>query len=64
MPAIRIPLRPTDKDIVLDLQPLIDRCYEVGRYCEGRFAEDPEPPFPPEEAVCVDERLREAGLRA
>ncbi len=63
VPAIRIPLRPEDKDIVLDLQPLIDRCYEVGRYYEGRFAENPEPPFPADEAAWVDERLREAGLR-
>ena len=63
VPAIRIPLRPTDKDIVLDLQPLIDRCYEVGRYYEGRFAENPGPPFPADEAAWVEERLRAAGLR-
>ena len=64
VPAVRIPLRPTDKDIVLDLQPLIDRCYEVGRYYEGHFEENPEPPFPADEAAWVDEQLRAAGLRA
>ncbi len=64
VPAVRIPLRPTDKDIVLDLQPLIDRCYETGRYYEGHFEEDPEPPFPADEAAWVDEQLRAAGLRA
>lgn len=63
LPAIRIPLRPTDADIVLDLQPLIDRCYELGRYDKGRFDKTPEPPLSTEEAGWVDERLRAAGLR-
>ena len=64
LPAIRIPLRPTDRDIVLDLQPLIDRCYEVGRYYSDQPNEIPGPPFPPDEAAWVEERLRAAGLRA
>jgi len=64
IPAFSIPLRDTDRDIVLDLQPLVDRCYEVGRYYTGKFDADPEPPFSPEDAMWVDERLREAGLRA
>jgi len=63
IPAFRIPLRETDKDIALDLQPLLDRCYEVGRYYTGRFDELPQPPFPPDEAEWVIERLRAAGLR-
>lgn len=32
LPAIRIPLRPNDRDVALDLQVLIDQCYERGRY--------------------------------
>lgn len=64
LPAVRIPLRPSDPDLVLDLQPLIDRCYEMGRYYKGSFDEIPDPPFPPEEAAWVEERLRTAGLRA
>jgi hypothetical protein len=64
LPAFRIPLRASDKDIVLDLQPLIDECYEVGRFYLGSFEEDPAPPFPPEDAAWVDERLRTAGLRS
>ena len=64
LPAIRLPLRRTDQDIVLDLQPLIDRCYELGRYYKGRFDEVPDPPFAPDEAAWVDECLRAAGLRA
>lgn len=32
LPAIRVPLRRTDLDAALDLQVLIDQCYERGRY--------------------------------
>lgn len=32
LPVIRIPLRKGEKDVFIDLQPLIDRVYEFGRY--------------------------------
>ena len=32
LPAITIPLRPDEKGIKLELQPLLDRCYRNGRY--------------------------------
>jgi len=32
--AIRIPLRQKDRDVALDLQPLIDHVYETGRYAK------------------------------
>ena len=32
LPAVRVPLREGDPEVVLDLQPLIDRCYAIGRY--------------------------------
>ncbi len=32
LPTIRVPLRPTDAGVVLDLQPLIDQCHERGRF--------------------------------
>ena len=32
LPTIRIPLRVTDPDLPLALQPLVDRCYTTGRY--------------------------------
>lgn len=32
LPNIPIPLRPTDRDIVLELQPIFDDCYRDGRY--------------------------------
>src|SRR5438445_7084177 len=32
LPGIPIPLRQSDRPVVLDLQALIDRCYHNGRY--------------------------------
>jgi len=32
LPNIPIPLRPSERDVVLELQPLIDECYRDGRY--------------------------------
>ncbi|PYS38752.1 MAG: hypothetical protein DMG14_16450 [Acidobacteria bacterium] len=32
LPRLAIPLRPTDADVILDLQPLLDRVYDIGGY--------------------------------
>ena len=64
VPAFRVPLRETDRDIVLDLQPLIDRCYEVGRYFLEHHEADSIDPFPADEAAWVNEKLQATGLRA
>ena len=63
LPCIRIPLRSTDADVVVDLQPLIDQCHERGRYHLLDYRLDPDPAFPPEEAAWVDHVLREHGMR-
>lgn len=34
LPAIRVPLRPSDSDVPLDLQALVDTAYEKGRYSD------------------------------
>lgn len=62
LPNIRIPLRPTDSDVVLQLQPLLDECYERGRY-RMNYQQPPEPPLPAEDEAWVDQLLREQGLR-
>ena len=49
--AIPIPLRPEDKDVLLDLQPLINQVYENGRYGEEiDYREKLEPPLLRQEA--------------
>lgn len=52
--AIPIPLRPTDADVLLDLQPLVDQVYETGRYSEDIDYDEPlVPPLSPEDAEWV-----------
>jgi hypothetical protein len=62
LPAIRVPLRPTDADVVLDLQPLIDQCHERGRYHLLNYRLPLEPPLPPEDAAWADQLLRQHQL--
>jgi hypothetical protein len=63
LPAIRVPLRPTDSDVVVDLQPLINQCHERGRYHLLNYRLELDPPLSPEEAVWVDEILRAHAMR-
>ena len=58
LPAIPIPLRPTDSDVLLDLQPLIDLLYENGRYSEDiDYSEPLRPPMSPDEAEWMTQLL-------
>jgi hypothetical protein len=45
LPDVRIPLRPDDEDILLELQPLVDQAYRNGRYF--RTLDYTQPPNPP-----------------
>jgi hypothetical protein len=58
LPAVRVPLRRTDPDVALDLQLLIDPCYERGRYGSViDYSKEPYPPLPEEEAGWAREIL-------
>ena len=63
LPAIPVPLRPTDEELKLDLQPLVATCYRNGRYDTIDYRAEPIPPLAPPEAVWSDELLRAAGRR-
>jgi hypothetical protein len=63
LPSIRVPLRPSDADVTADLQPLIDQCHDRGRYHLLNYRLELRPPLSPEEAVWVDQVLREHKLR-
>ena len=63
LPVIRVPLRPTDADVILDLQPLIDQCHERGRYHLLDYRLALEPPLPPEDAAWTEELLRQQQVR-
>ncbi len=58
LPAIRVPLRHTDPDAALDLQVLVDQCYERGRYGSAiDYSKPPCPPLPEDEAAWAKELL-------
>lgn len=63
LPNIRIPLRPFEADVVLQLQPLIDDCYRDGLFHRTDYQRDPAPPLPAADAQWLDNLLRERGLR-
>jgi hypothetical protein len=63
LPAIAIPLRPTDADVPLDLQPLIDRCYETGAYDDLDYSRAPRPPLEPDAEAWADDLLHDKRLR-
>jgi hypothetical protein len=62
LPAIRVPLRPSEPDVVADLQPLIDQCHERGRYHLLNYGLELEPPLPTEDAAWANQVLREHQL--
>jgi hypothetical protein len=64
LPAIRIPLRQADQDVALDLQALIDRCYEEARYDDDiDYHAEPEPSLDADDARWADALLRDCGRR-
>jgi hypothetical protein len=56
--AIRIPLRPADEDVVLELQPLIEQAYHRGRYGTIDYTRPIDPPWTSDEAAMADQILK------
>jgi len=65
LPTLKIPLRPGDADVPLDLQALVEQCYRNGAY-EGTldYAVAPDPPLLGADREWADEWLQEKGFRA
>ena len=63
LPTIRIPLRKRDADVHLNLQELVTKSYEHGRYDDIDYKAEPKPPLDSEGARWADALLRERGLR-
>lgn len=59
LPNIAIPLRPTDADVVLELQPLLDECYRRGRYGSIDYRRPLHPSFAEEDQRWIEELLKE-----
>ena len=62
LPIVRVPLRPSDPDVTLELQPLINQCHERGRYYSLKYDSALDPPLSPEEAAWADKLLRDHQL--
>ena len=62
LPIIRVPLRDGDPDGPLDLQHLIDRCYENGRYFLHDFSQALTPSLQPRDAEWINDCLQAADL--
>jgi hypothetical protein len=64
LPVIRIPLRPKDADILLDLQAALNAAYLKGAY-DGDidYEKEPIPPLNPADAKWADALLREKCYR-
>ncbi len=63
IPQVRVPLRPADADVVMDLQPLLRRAYRAAGHDDIDYARDPDPPLSPADAAWADALLRAAGRR-
>jgi hypothetical protein len=65
LPVVKVPLRPTDADVPLDLQALIEQCYRNGGY-EGtlNYTTNPDPPLFGADEEWASEHLFEKGLRS
>ena len=63
LPAIPIPLRKGEPRVNLDLQALVARTYETGRYEVTNYSVDPEPPLSPDDSAWAADLLRTAGRR-
>ena len=58
LPNIAIPLRSTDADIVLQLQPLLDECYRRGRYGSLDYTRPLNPSLDTDDQAWTDQLLR------
>ncbi|MCA9185498.1 MAG: DUF4058 family protein [Planctomycetales bacterium] len=62
LPVVAVPLRSNEEDVPLELQPLVNRCYETGRYWQISHRALPDPALTPDEQVWMDQLRTEAGL--
>jgi len=63
LPAIRIALRPTDADVALDVQRLVEQAYADGRYDDIDYREACRPPLDADDVAWADDLLRAASRR-
>lgn len=63
LPNIRIPLRTTDTDVVLQLQPIINDCYRDGRYANIDYRKSLQPPLPDDDRAWAEQVVQQGGAQ-
>jgi hypothetical protein len=64
LPTIGVPLRQSDADAPVNLQRLIEQCYENGSYTDDLdYRAEPDPPLSANDAQWADALLRKEGKR-
>ena len=63
LPMISVPLDADVAPVPIDLQPLLDRCYDNRKYArQVRYGQPPDPPLTPDQAAWAAELLRTKGV--
>lgn len=62
LPVIRIPLRSTDPDVLLDLQLVVNDAYDRGGYDIIDYRTSPVPPLKPDDEAWARQHLTERGV--
>jgi hypothetical protein len=64
LPVVVIPLLPGDPTLSVDLQPLLDRCYDMGLYERSipYSGGAPATPLTPEQTSWIEQILRDRGI--
>jgi hypothetical protein len=64
LPRVDVPLLDADPGLVLDVQEMVNQCYDVGNYADHiDYRRDPVVPFSPADAKWASAQLRKRGLR-
>jgi hypothetical protein len=65
LPKFKVPLAPSERDLLLDLQAVFDLVYDRARFGERiDYSRNPSVPLPPGRAAWLDTLLRDKGLRS
>lgn len=59
LPRLPVPLRPSDRDAVLDLQAIVNQAHERGRYDDIDYGRPVAPPLPPADSAWVEQLLQQ-----
>lgn len=63
LPVIDIPLMPEASSVAIDLQSVLDRCYDEADYSRRiRYTQPCDPPLTPEQQTWAESILREKGM--